>query len=121
MFRRAMEKAHHAPGSSPQLYFFCFREGCITLALVMQRCIACRVPAGAQVRILPRPTFFLVRGYCTAEQLYFLRRQQYRSRASHAGYHWESEKWSQLALAPVISQAVSSLLWNQGNGTALLV
>ena len=41
---------------------FCFFNGCSTVAVVMQRCIACRVPAGAQVRILPRATVFLVRG-----------------------------------------------------------
>ena len=42
-------------------------------------CIACRLPAGAQVRILPRATFFLVWGCCTAEQLcslMFLRQNQ---------------------------------------------
>ena len=48
----------------PELQLLCAVSGviiasCSTVALVMQRCIACRVLVGARVRILPRAPVFL--------------------------------------------------------------
>ena len=54
-------KCVEAPSASPPppVNAAPLREGYTTVALVLQRCIACRVPTDAQVEILPRATFFV--------------------------------------------------------------